>query len=85
MPTTVSATTTPMMTYPSKLMKTNDIATYPADEENLHDLYSKDCQCHPDVEVIGATIMYMHNRIRTLIQPIVKIDIRETPQTAKEN
>lgn len=59
-------------------MESNDIAVYPVEEENLHDLYSKDCQCHPDVEVIGATIMYSHNRIRTYIQPMLKTTIRKT-------
>ena len=36
------------------MTKPDDVVVYPADEENLHDLYSADCQCHPTVEVIGA-------------------------------
>lgn len=48
----------------------NDIAVYPADEEHLHDLYSSTCVCHPKVEVIGATLIYTHNRLWEIILPI---------------
>lgn len=65
------------------MAKPEDVAVYPEDEENLHDLYSKDCQCHPTVEVIGAVLMYSHNRIRTIIKPIR--DIPSQLGLSKEN
>lgn len=44
-----------------------DIAVYPASEEGQHDLYSADCKCKPSVEVIGAVLLYSHNRLWEII------------------
>ena len=46
---------------------TDDVTVYPADEEEQHDLYSAKCKCKPTVEVIGATLVYSHNRLWELI------------------
>jgi hypothetical protein len=48
---------------------TDDVTVYPADEEEQHDLYSAKCKCKPTVEVIGATLVYSHNRLWELIVP----------------
>ena len=39
-----------------------DIATFPEDEEGMHDLYSAKCKCNPETELWGISTIFMHNK-----------------------
>ena len=46
----------------------NNLATYPADEEEMHDLYSDKCKCKPETELWGITTIFMHNSFNYISQ-----------------
>jgi len=42
----------------------DDITVYPQGERRLHNLYSPKCTCNPKVEVVGANLLILHNRLK---------------------
>ena len=55
-------------------MADDDIHVYPVDDEHPHDLIGTKCQCNPTIEVVGATLIIIHNAF----------DWREVIEQAKE-
>lgn len=56
-------------------MADNDIHVYPVNDLQEHVLVGVDCPCDPDVEVIGATLLIVHNAFdhREIIEQAIDI------------